>query len=127
MKIVTINPDAWQASRGYRKNRLLSAEELNQPGTLLQIVTLPPGNHIPPHAHRTSIEVYIVTHGECDLSVNEETILIKPGDILLMEPGDVHALNNRGDGPCEILVFKTNAGDSDTVWTPAGDGTTPQQ
>ncbi|MFO7661550.1 MAG: cupin domain-containing protein [Chloroflexota bacterium] len=116
MKIISLNPDTWQAGRGYRKNRLLSASELKQPGALLQLVSVPPGSSIPPHAHHTSIEVYVVTRGECVLEVDGRTSVMRPGDIILMEPGDVHALANRGEEPFELLVFKTNATEGDVVW-----------
>jgi quercetin dioxygenase-like cupin family protein len=116
MKIISLNPDSWQQGRGYRKNRLLSASELKQPGALLQLVSVPPGSSIPPHAHHASIEVYVVTRGECLLEVNDQTIDMWPGDIILMEPGDVHALTNRGQEPFELLVFKTNATEGDVKW-----------
>ncbi len=44
------------------------------------------------------------------------THTLAPGDMMLMEPGDVHALTNSGDEPFELLVFKTNAADGDTYW-----------
>lgn len=116
MKIVAINPDTWQDGRGYRKNRLLSASDLNQWGTMLQVVSIPPGSSVPPHAHRTSVEVYIVTRGECVLEVDRERVDLHPGDIVLMEPGDVHALANHGQEAFELLVFKTNATEGDVVW-----------
>jgi len=116
MKIIEIGGDGWQEGRGYRKQRLLSAGELRQDGALLQVVVVPPGSHIPPHRHRTSVEVYVVTWGVCELFVNGERREMRPGDILLMEPGDVHELTNRGDEPFELLVFKTNAGEGDVVW-----------
>lgn len=116
MKTVTIDGEGWQEGRGYRKRRLLSAAELRQDGALVQVVVVPPGSHIPPHRHRASVEVYVVTQGVCELVVNGAQREMRPGDILLMEPGDVHELTNRGDEPFELLVFKTNAGEGDTVW-----------
>lgn len=117
MKIVTLDPSAWTEGRGYRKNRLLSADDLNQPGALVQIVTVPPGSSIPPHLHQTSVEVYVVRSGECELNVDGEIWVMRPGDIILMEPGDVHALANHGTMPFEVLVFKTNATEGDVDWT----------
>ena len=117
MKIIQIDADAWQEGRGYRKNRLMAAEELRQPGALVQIVVTPPGSHIPPHYHRTSVEVYVVRRGMCELVVNGEQREMQPGDVLLMEPGDVHALTNRGEEGFELLVFKTNASGADIQWS----------
>ena len=116
MKTIHSEGDDWQAGRGYRKRRLLSADELRQPGALLQVVVVPPGSHIPPHSHATSVEVYVVRRGVCELVVNGEQREMRPGDILLMEPGDVHELTNRGAEGFELLVFKTNAEKGDVVW-----------
>lgn len=116
MKIVQLDPRTWQDGRGYRKNRLLSAEELRQPGALLQVVTVAAGEHIPPHNHRTSVEVYVIRRGACDLIVNGERHEMQSGDVILMEPGDVHELHNRGEETFELWVFKTNAADGDVAW-----------
>lgn len=116
MKFVQLDPHQWQAGRGYRKNRLLSADELRQPGALLQVVEVPPGAHIAPHSHRTSVEVYVVRRGVCELVANGTRHVMRPGDVILMEPGDVHELFNRGEEPFELWVFKTNAAEGDTKW-----------
>lgn len=116
MKFVHLDPQNWQAGRGYRKNRLLSTEELRQPGALLQVVEVPPGSHIAPHSHRESVEVYVVRRGVCELIANGQRHDMRPGDVILMEPGDVHELFNHGDEVFELWVFKTNAGDGDIEW-----------
>ena len=120
MKIIQIDGDDWQAGRGYRKRRLLSAEELRQVGALLQVVVVPPGSPIPPHSHATSVEVYVVRRGVCELVVNGQRHTMRPGDVLLMEPGDVHELINHGPEPFELLVFKTSSAAGDIRWA-AGD------
>ena len=120
MKVIQIDGDDWQAGRGYRKRRLLSADELRQAGALLQVVVVPPGGHIAPHSHATSVEVYVVRRGVCELVVNGQRHTLRPGDVLLMEPGDVHALTNHGAEPFELLVFKTGSVAGDIHWT-AGD------
>lgn len=116
MKRVTVDPDTWIEGRGYRKNRLLTAEELRSEGALVQIVSIPPGSHVPAHHHETSIEVYYILRGECEIKVNGERYTLTPGDMMLMEPGDVHALTSTGGEPFELLVFKTNAVEGDTFW-----------
>lgn len=116
MKLIEIDPETWQEGRGYRKNRLLAAEALRQPGALVQLFVAPPGAHIPPHYHRASVEVYVVRRGVCELVVNGEQYELRPGDVVLMEPGDVHELTNRGEEEFEVLVVKTNAEGKDTVW-----------
>lgn len=115
MRFIHVEADGWEEGRGYRKQRLLSAAALRSPGALVQIVTMAPRERIPPHVHQTSVEVYYVLRGECELEVNGERHPLRAGDLLLMEPGDVHALAN-GKEPFELLVFKTNAEAGDTEW-----------
>jgi quercetin dioxygenase-like cupin family protein len=110
-----LEPESWQDGRGYRKARLAAAEDLRQPGALVQLVTMAPGERIPPHVHAASVEVYAVLRGACRLVVNGEAHDLQTGDLLLMEPGDVHELIN-GEAPFELLVFKTNAATGDTAW-----------
>ena len=116
MKVIPTDGDDWQEGRGYRKRRLLSADELRQPGALLQVVVVPPGSHILPHSHATSVEVYVVRRGLCELIVNGQGHTMRPGDVLLMEPGDVHELTNHGPEPFELLVFKTGSATGDICW-----------
>lgn len=116
MKFIQPDGDDWQAGRGYRKRRLLSAEELRQAGALLQLVVVPPHSHIPPHRHATSVEVYVARRGVCELVVNGQRHTLRPGDVLLMEPGDAHELTNPGPEPFELLVFKTGSTAGDIHW-----------
>jgi quercetin dioxygenase-like cupin family protein len=116
MKKVEIRPEAWQAARGYRKNRLLTAEELASPGTLVQLVEIEPGDRIPDHVHRQSREFYYVLAGTCLLTISGVKIRLRPGTMLLTEPGDVHQLVNDGGERFRLLVFKTNAAPDDTRW-----------
>jgi quercetin dioxygenase-like cupin family protein len=104
-------------AEGYTKHLLLDAQALNCPGALVQIVTIQPGGAVADHYHRAAREFYYVLQGRCRLTVNGETSTLRPGDMLLMEPGDVHSLANHGAIPFQLLVFKTNAAD-DTYWQP---------
>lgn len=89
---------------------------MEQPGALVQVVVTPPGGHIPPHYHRASVEVYVVRRGVCVLIVNGERHELRVGDVVLMEPGDVHELTNRGEEEFEVLVVKTNVTGGDSFW-----------
>lgn len=118
MKMISVNEQVWQLLPGYRKNVLLADEDLHCEGTRVQLVSIDPGDTIHKHHHKTSFEVYYVLQGTCDLIVNNRKILLEVGSILVMEPGDVHQLHNVGQEQFELLVFKTNAGKSDTYWVP---------
>ena len=84
-------------------------------GTLVQIVTIQPGDTVAAHVHQTAREFYVVLQDRCRLTVNEETTIVRLGHMLLMEPGDVHSLHNPGQIPFLVMVFTTNGAD-DTHW-----------
>lgn len=116
MQVVELDEAAWVNGRGYRKQQLVSEEELAAPGSWVQVVVMDAGETIPDHYHKRSREFYRVLAGECRLIVNGETHRLQPGDMLLMEPGDVHRVINEGDEPFTLLVVKANAAPDDTFW-----------
>lgn len=103
---------------GYMKQVLLTAGDLNNPDTLVQIVTIEPGDAIANHYHKSSFEFYYVLQGKCRLTTNGQQYMLAPGTMLLIEPGDVHQLHNPGSELFKLLVFKTNAGSAgeNTYW-----------
>jgi quercetin dioxygenase-like cupin family protein len=116
MKKIEIDPKKWQQLPGYRRNILLTGADLHSPGSQVQIVTMNPGDSIPGHYHKTSHEVYSVLQGQCTLTVDGQEIILRPGTLLTIEPGDIHQLHNHGREMFELLVFKTNSGQDDTFW-----------
>lgn len=116
MKKLSLAEKQWVAGRGYRKQRLLGPADLVTPGALVQQVVIAPGEQIPDHLHHQAREFYYVLAGTCRLVVNDTQLRLQEGDMLLMEPGDVHRLYNDGPQPFRLLVFKTGATDHDTEW-----------
>ena len=117
MKKINIDPNNWQQQPGYRRNTLLTGADLHSPGARVQMVTINPGDTISAHYHKTSHEVYCVMQGQCTLVVDGQEIILRPGMLLSIEPGDIHQLHNHGGETFELLVFKTNSGSDDTFWT----------
>jgi mannose-6-phosphate isomerase-like protein (cupin superfamily) len=116
MRKVELNPDNWIQAPGYRKCVLLSDQELASEGSLVQVVVIPPKSAIGDHYHETSREFYYVMAGESTLVINGRRARLRPGDMLLTEPGDVHSLQNEGSQEFKLLVFKTNAEQEDVFW-----------
>lgn len=124
MLIIRLDEAGWVNGRGYRKQVVADTAVLAAPGAFVQVVEMAPGETIPDHSHQTSREVYAVLAGRCCLVVNGESRRLEPGDMLLMEPGDIHHLHNDGDEPFRLLVFKTSATDEDTFWADQEEFTT---
>ena len=43
-----------------------------------------------PHKHTQITEVYLVTNGTAELRVEKETLILSPGDMIIIEPGEAH-------------------------------------
>jgi quercetin dioxygenase-like cupin family protein len=62
-------------------------------GTRFCVIDFPPGNH--PHMHRTeTVDYVIVIDGEIEMDMDDSTVKLKQGDILVQR-GTNHAWANR--------------------------------
>jgi quercetin dioxygenase-like cupin family protein len=69
-------------------------------GTVFRILELAPG--VRPRNHRTdSIDYAVIMSGEVDMELDETTVHLKAGDVLVQR-GTIHNWVNRGTEPCVI-------------------------
>ena len=69
-------------------------------GTVFRILELAPGSS--PRNHRTdSIDYAVVMSGEIDMELDDTTVHLKAGDVLVQR-GTIHNWVNRGTAPCVI-------------------------
>ncbi|MGA7259984.1 MAG: cupin domain-containing protein [Stellaceae bacterium] len=69
-------------------------------GTVFRILELAPG--VTPRNHRTdSIDYAVVMSGEVDMELDDRTVRLKAGDVLVQR-GTIHNWVNRGTEPCVI-------------------------
>lgn len=51
-----------------------------------------------PHLHTKISEIYLVARGTANIRVEQETITLTPGDMIVLEPGEAHTfLSNSPD------------------------------
>lgn len=43
-----------------------------------------------PHLHTQTTEIYLVARGTSSIRVEQETIMLSAGDIIIVEPGEAH-------------------------------------
>ena len=43
-----------------------------------------------PHLHQRMTEVYLIARGQVGLRVEQETVVLGPGDIVVLAPGEAH-------------------------------------
>ena len=85
--------------------RPVATSELN--GTVFRIVNYEPG--VSPRNHRTdSIDYAVVMSGEIDMQLDESTVHLKAGDVLVQR-GTIHNWVNLGSEPCVIAFVLIGA------------------
>ena len=68
--------------------------------------TLPVGSTIGRHPHEGNEEVYIVTEGKGEMTVDGESVVMEPGDACLTKDGSYHSFKNIGDKNLRIIVIE---------------------
>lgn len=69
-------------------------------GSVFRVVSFGPG--VAPRNHRTdSIDYAVVISGEIDMALDDETVHLKAGDVLVQR-GTIHNWINNGKEPCVI-------------------------
>ena len=43
-----------------------------------------------PHVHQRITEIYLVARGTAEMRVEQETVTLKAGDVIVVEPGEAH-------------------------------------
>jgi len=106
----------WLDRDSYRKRVLAFEEDIGSDGNLLQVVEIEPGDHVEPHRHHETEEVFYILQPGGTLVIEGEELRPDAGDVIICEPGDVHEVFNDTDGVFRILVFKVNLAEDDTEW-----------
>jgi len=76
-------------------------------GTRFAVIDFPPGNH--PHMHRTeTIDYVIVIEGEIEMDMDDSTVVLKAGDIMIQR-GTNHAWVNRTDKRARVAFVLIDA------------------
>lgn len=76
-------------------------------GTRFAVIDFPPGNH--PHMHRTeTIDYVIVIEGEIEMDMDDSTVKLKAGDIMVQR-GTNHAWANRSDKRARVAFVLIDA------------------
>jgi quercetin dioxygenase-like cupin family protein len=76
-------------------------------GTRFAMIDFPPGNTA--RMHRTeTIDYVVVIAGEIDMDLDEETVHLKAGDVMVQR-GTNHAWVNRGNAPARLAFVLVDA------------------
>ena len=76
-------------------------------GSRFAVIDFPPGNH--PHMHRTdTIDYVVVLEGEIDMDMDDSTVTLKQGDVMVQR-GTNHAWANRSGARARVAFVLIDA------------------
>lgn len=87
----------------------LTGEDTNGMFTLIEEVN-PPGTMIPPHVHTKEDEIFKVLEGELEVTVGNETTVLKAGDLAFAPKNVPHTWKVVGDQDCRTILSVFPAG-----------------
>ena len=116
MKYLPQSAGDWLECPGYAKKILLTGDDLDAAGALVQIIEIAPHTEVADHYHEHCTEVFHVLAGCGTFVIDGRTVELEPGDTLTCQPREVHSTRNDGDQPFTYIVFKTNAQVGDIHW-----------
>jgi len=97
----------YKAHGGGIAQMILDRRTLKEIG-FLAIAQLAPEKTLEAHMDPME-EIYFIMSGEGEMTVDEETRHVVPGDAIWIPTGSVHALTNSGREDCTILVIASPA------------------
>ena len=116
MKYLSASTGDWQQCPGYRKKILLTEDDLDDAGALVQLIEIAAHTFVADHYHEHCTEVFHVLEGRGIFVIDGKTFALDVGDTLTCRPREVHSTQNPGDAPFRYVVFKTNAKAGDLEW-----------
>lgn len=78
---------------------------------MLNWARLPAGSSFQPHYHEDMQEIFVLVSGEVQMEVDGTTVAMRPGDTVIVEPREVHVMQNTGHADAEYLVFGVSSGE----------------
>jgi quercetin dioxygenase-like cupin family protein len=116
MKIIQPQEKKWQNKQGYSKKLFLDEKDLNYPGALFQEIKIKPGETAEAHHHKTQTEIFYFLTKQGYWIINGEKKEFEVGDVLVIEPGDVHSTKNDTSEDYVYLAFKFKYDPQDLYW-----------
>jgi len=116
MRHVKGGPENWTSERGYMRGVIMPFGSGPDSDIQVQLTTIAPGDTVLPHSHLKQAEYIYFLEGTCDYFFGDQTVRVKPGDLLVVEPGEEHGAANNGTETAKFLTFKLHGQPGDTNW-----------
>jgi quercetin dioxygenase-like cupin family protein len=116
MKYIKAEEKSWEQKEGYSKQVLGKESEIAVPGTQIQILKIKPGEVAKAHHHEKQTEIFYFLNNNGHFVINGEKISPQEGDVIIMEPNDVHEVSNNTQEDFLYVGFKLNYQEGDSHW-----------
>jgi len=104
-----------------------SHEDSTQPGVLKRVIAthedipagqvmmvnwarLPGGSSFRRHYHEDMQEVFVLISGHVGMTVGERTVQMTAGDTVIVDPHEIHEMENLQQSDAEYIVFGVSSG-----------------
>ena len=81
-----------------------ASSELTDTDVTLGRAIIKPGKANPRHCHDTCEEVLYLLRGRLEHTLGQDTVIMEPGDTLVVPPGVMHNGVSIGDGDADMIV-----------------------
>ena len=88
----------------FRPDKMRKADLASADNLFAGLNAFEPGQQHKLHTHPGQDKLYYVLEGEGDVTVNDQTTRIGPGDLVLAKDGEPHALANNSDQRLVVMV-----------------------
>ncbi len=72
---------------------------------MLNWARLPVGSSFQPHYHEDMQEIFVLLSGCVTMKCGDRTVTMNVGDTVIVDPGEIHQMQNQGDIVAEYIVF----------------------
>ncbi len=116
MKYITSKQTQWSEQPGYNRGVMMPYGIEGYDDVQVQVTDIHAGSTVGNHYHPKQTEFIYMLEGALTLKLEKGTITAEAGDLVVIEPGDVHAAANDGEITAKLLTVKVNGSPDDSVW-----------
>ncbi len=106
MKHLSSSDSKWVDKEGYSKRIFLDEKDIKKKGILFQQLRVKSGEVTDTHFHKKQTEIFYFLNNNGYFVVNSKKLDINVGDILVIEPYDIHEVVNDKKEDFIYLAFK---------------------
>lgn len=106
----------WTRQPGYERGILLPFGSEGYPGVQVQLTQIAGGEKVASHYHLKQTELIFFLEGSCDFIFENSTVTMRLGELLVIEPGEIHNAINNSEITAQFLTLKIRGSPKDTMW-----------